>query len=378
MSNMKSHSEIINQDLYTRNVNQYIGTSYTRLNTLRELVYNTYGNSSIQDATKLNIFIDLFSVVRGLYSEHHRIIIDNITDISAGIINLCAHYRGFFRNQLGVDTRIFLINSTNTCDINRKFVGTYNSEFIRKMEAAQTVRMIDNNMKLLKILCPYLPAVYYIDSPQQFEVSVIIAHLIERLNDNNPNLIISHDMYPLQLCSQYRWTSYLYPRKGRDANGELIDTSWMLPVNDKPNFKEYFWNEYCKLRMGTQKGFESLCRIDPINYPLLISICSFPERKLTHIASQPMAIKFIYDLVSSERVKIDHNMFLNDPELADKYPIAMIDARYKAMDVQYMLPFYRSSPESSAIQLLDLDDPAAVNNIAAKYYANNPLDLQKL
>ena len=375
---MKSHSEIINQDLYTRNVNQYIGTSYTRLVTLRELVYNTYGNSSIQDATKLNIFIDLFSVIRGLYSEHHRVIIDNVTDISAGIINLCAHYRGFFRSQLGVDTRIFLINSTNTCDINRKYIGTYNSEFIRKMEAAQTVKMIDNNMKLLKILCPYLPAIYYIDSIQQFESSVIIAYLIEMLNDNNPNLIISHDMYPLQLCAQYKWTSYLYPSKGRDVNKELIDTSWMIPVNDKPNFKEYFWNEYCKLRQGTKQGFESLCKIDPINYPLLISICNFPERKLPTIASQPLAIKFIYSLVGSEKIKISSSLFMNDPDLSTRFPVALIDARYKAMDVQYMLPFYRNSPESSAIQLLDLDDPAAVNNIAAKYYANNPLDLQKL
>ena len=59
-------------------------------------------------------------------------------------------------------------------------------------------------MKLLKILCPYLPAIYYVDSEQNFEVAVIIAHIIETLNDPNPNLIISKDFYPIQLIVKYK------------------------------------------------------------------------------------------------------------------------------------------------------------------------------
>ena len=77
---MKQHNEIINADLYLRSVSQVIGASYVRSNSLRQLVYETYGNSSISEATKLNIFIDLASVLHGLYSEHHRITIENVTD----------------------------------------------------------------------------------------------------------------------------------------------------------------------------------------------------------------------------------------------------------------------------------------------------------
>lgn len=373
---MKKHSEIIN-DNYTRSVNQYIGMSYTRSNTLRELVYQTYGNSSIQDATKLNIFIDLSSVLHGLYSEHNRVTADNITDISAAIINLCAHYRGFFRNELGVDTRIFLINSTNTCDINLKFVADYNSDFLRKVNVTQTKKMIDSNMKLLDVLCPYLPAIYYVESQQHFEVAVIIAYLIEMLNDDNPNLIISHDMYPLQLCAQYKWTSYLYPKKTRSEN-EFYDSSWMIPVNDKPGFREAFWAAYATHRSVSPAIYEMLTGISPVNYPLLISLVPFPERSLRCILHSTVAIRFINSIAGGEDIKIQSAQFMNDPKFTNSYPVGMIDARYKVMDVQYMLPFYRSSPEAMNIKLLDLNDPAAVNAIAAKYYANNPIDLQKL
>lgn len=374
---MKSHDEIVNSDLRTMTVSQFIGSSLVRSNTLRQLVYDTYGNSSIANATKLNIFIDLASILHPLYSEHHRVIVNNITDVSSDIINLCGHYRNFFRTALGVDTRIFLIYTTNTCDINRKFVGEYNSEILRKISICSTLKMINTNMKLLEILCPYLPAIYYVDSPGQFEASVIIAHLIETLNDPNPNLIISHDMYPMQLCAQYRWTSYLYPRKSR-LGRELQDTSWMIPVNDKENFRRDFWSKFAAHRHLSTGTFDSLCKISPINYSLLNSVITFPERNLKGIAKCPQAIKFIKHLVGNEDIKIQSSQFMNDPDLVASYPVANIEARYKAMDVQYMLPFYRNSPESGNIKMVDLDDISTVNNICAKYYSNNPIDLQKL
>lgn len=374
---MKRHNEIIKGDLYLRSANQLIGSSYTRLETLNGLIYNTYGNSSIANATKLNIFLDLSSILHPLYSEHNRVIIENVTDISSTIINMCGHYRDFFRSNLGVDTRIFIIDTTNTCKINIKFVGEYNSEIIRKMQICSTTKLIRNNMKLLEILCPYLPAIYYINSPEGYEASVIIASIIERLNDPNPNLIISHDMYPMQLCAQYKWTSYLYPKKSR-LDGNIVDSSWMIPVNDKPGFREEFWRQYCITKKYSQGTYEALCKISPINYPLLISMYPFLERSLKAVVSNSAAIKFIYSIVGEEDIKIQPIQFMNNPDLVSKYPVAIIESRLKAMDVQYMLPLYMNSPECNNFKMIDLDDISSVNNICAKYYANNPIDLQKL
>lgn len=355
------------------NLANVIYGAYTKHDVLRNLVYQTYGNSSIAEATKLNIFVDLNSVLHGLYSEHNRIIFDNITDISAGIINLCAHYRSFFR-FIGVDTRFFLINSLNTCDINCKFVNEYNEVFKYKTQITQTLGIINNNMKLLKVLCPYLPAIYYVDSEQNFEVSVIIAHIIETLNDPNPNLIISRDFYPIQLVTKYKWTSYLCPSKSRFGPNGTEDTSWMLPINEKPNFREEFWKVIASIR---NCSFNLLQTMSPINYTLYTCMTKVPERNLKPLVQNNRARDLITSIVGSEDVKIQISQVINNPNLSD-YPLGMIDARYKVIDIDYMLPIYRNSPEAKQLQFIDLEDVAAVNRIAAKYYANNPLELQKL
>lgn len=369
---MKNHNEFVN-DKYTLSASQVIYGAYVKIVKLRQLVYDTYGNSSIASATKLNIFVDINSILHPLYSENNRVVIENITDISAGIINLCAHYRSFFRENLSVDTRFFLINSLNTCDLYKKYVLDYNAKFEAKVNVTQSKKLIDNNMKLLEVLCPYLPAIYYIPSYQQFETGVVIAHLIESLNDGNPNLIISHDMYPLQLCSQYKWTSYLYPFKNRNKEtNEVEDNSWMIPVNDKESFRHEFWNKYANAR---RIQGSTLASISPINYPLFLAMTKMPERNLNGVVySVPTATKIINSIVGSEDVKIDHSQLLMHPELSN----GTIIARHQVLDIQCMLPFYRNSPEANNIKLLDLNDVPKVNQIVSKYYANNPIDLQKL
>lgn len=371
----RTHSQIINADSYTFNLNSVMFGAYVKLDRLAALVYETYGNSSIAAATQLNVFVDINSIIHPLYSRHNKVMVENVTDISANIINLCGHYRNFFRSQLGVDTRFFLINSTNTCEINRKFVAEYNIDFADKVATTQTLKLISNNMKLLEILCPYLPAIYYVESAEQFETAVIIANLIETLNDGNPNLIISHDMYPLQLCSDYKWTSYLYPKKTRIGNGASEDISWMIPVNDKEVFREAFWGNYCLLRKA---NLDLFMRISPINYPLVLALAGIPERGLKRLMQNAAIIKFIESIVGGEDIKITLSQLGMDSDLADKYPIAQIESRFKASSVQYMLPFYKNSPEVTNISLLDLNDPGTVNKIISKYYANNPIDLQRL
>jgi hypothetical protein len=152
----------------------------------------------------------------------------------------------------------------------------------------------------------------------------------------------------------------------------------MIPVNDKDNFRYEFWNNFAKHRKLSEKTVEKLYTISPINYPLLISMHLFPERNLRSILDISNIIKFISHIAGDQDIKIQPMQFITDNELAYKYPVAAIESRYKAMDVQYMLPFYKSSPEAKNIRLLDLNDIATVNTIVSKYYANNPIDLQHL
>lgn len=370
---MKSHNEIVS-DIKTLNLSSIIYGGYVKLDRLQDLVYNTYGNSSIEYATNLNVFIDITSILHALYSEHNRIVYNNITDISAGIINMCAHYRGFFR-QLKVNTKFFLINSLNCNSLNIKYCADYNLEFRNKCAVTQTKSMIDNNMSLLKVLCPYLPGIYYIDSVDNYETSVIIAYIIENLNDGNPNLIISHDLYPLQLPALYKYTSYLYPLKSRSLTEGFRDVSWMLPINEKISFREEFWKAVSLYR---KFSYNTVADISPINYALFTALNKCPERSLRGICKPSVAARFINSLVGSEDIKINSTQFMTNADLVSSYPVAEIQSRYNAIDIQFALNYYRISPEAKQIKFLDLDDVATVNKIAAKYYSNNPLDLQKL
>lgn len=366
---MKTHNEIISD--YTLNLEQVIYGGYTRKVVLEKLVYETYGNSSIADATELNIFIDITSILHPLYSERNRIQYNNITDISAGILNMCGHYRSFFWENLRVKTAIYLVNSLNTHPLNTKFVASYNSDFARKSQVTNLKSVIDNNLKLLEILCPYLSGIYFVNSIENYETSVIIANLIETINDGRPNLIISHDIYPMQLTALYKNTSYLYPSKYKTE-----DTSWMLPINEKGDYKYQFWYNYKKLKSApTCSNIES---ISPINMPLLLAIAGYKGRYMSRVLPTPAARDFILSLVGSEDIKVAPAMFTENTDLASKYPVNIIEYNYNALDLTYALAFYRESPEAKAIQFLDLEDAPTVNKIVAKYYANNPIDLTKL
>ena len=364
-----SHDKNIS-DIRKLNLAQVIYGGYVKLDRLKDLVFQTYGNSSIEYATKLNIFIDLTSILHPLYSEHNRIVSDYITDLSAGIINMCAHYRSYFRT-LSVDTKFYLINSYNCADLNRKFIANYNAEFMRKVQVTNTKKLIDGNIDLLRVLCPYLPGIYLIESMEQYETAVIIAHLIEIINDGNPNLVISHDLYPLQLVALYPYTSYLYPKKSPGG----VDASWMLPINEKPGFREQFWTNVAKIR---KINVQPLLEISPLNYALFSAMTKCPERTLNGICAPITAKNFISTLVGSQDINVNASQFMNNTELASKFTVAEIAARYNAVDIQYALPFYKASPEAMNIKFLDLKDDAAVNRITSKYYQNNPIDLMRL
>lgn len=358
-----------NGDFYNINLLDSIYGSYVKLDRLANLVFETYSNSSIESATKLNVFIDINSVIHALYSEHNRVQYTSITDLSSGIINLCAHYRGYFRT-IGVDTRFFLINSNNAHPISIKILPDYNSTFRGKCAITKTNKLISNNMNLLKILCPYLPGIYYIESVEQYDAGVIIAHIIETMGTAIPNLIISKDLYTLQLTAMYPYTSYLRPvKKYRD------DQSWMLPINEKDNFRKEFWDKVNIVRSYSVKG---MYEISPINFPLFMALTKFPERSLPSITGPSQAAKIISSIVGGEDIKINSNQILTNSDIASKYPVAEIDARYKVLDIQYLLSYYRNSPEAKEIKFLDLEDSATVNKISSKYYANNPLNLLNL
>lgn len=344
--------------------------SFVKMNRLRELTINTFSNTSIASATELNIFIDLYSVLKQVFSESHRTNITDYTAITSGIINMCSHYRTFFR-QLSVKTKFYLIFSFNICDINRKFVAGYNETFFNKSQIPLFNKLAMDNFDLLDVICPYLPDIFFIKSLRNYESAVIIANLIEKINDGNPNLIISKDLYPIQLCYQYPYTSYLYPIKRKGGSDESI----MIPISEKNTFRYEFWKVIASIR---KLDVSSYMDISPVNFPLFCALNRFPERGIPSVANLAGTKNIIKKIAGSEDIRIIPQQLYDDPEISSKIPVTKIESRMNALDVQFMLPYYKADPESKSIQLQNLRDDSAINTINSRFFSHNPLDLNKL
>ena len=351
-------------------IEDQIRGSYVKYDRLSQITYETYGGSSIAQATELNIFIDLYSIMHSIFSESGQTIVSNYTDITSAVINMVGHYRSFF-NRMNVRTRFFLIFSYNICDINRKFVAEYNEVFRQKCEIKKYNKIAEDNFNLMNILCPYLPDIFFIKSNRNYEVGVIISHLIDKYGSNIPNLIISKDLYPIQLTAMHKYTSFLRPFKYR---GE--DNSIMISINEKPSFRYDFWkfvSEYRKVLM------KSLDNISPLNFSLVMALNSFPERNIKgHICVLQTAVRLVYDMLQDTEVKILPSQLYTNEYMVKNLPVSKIEARMNSLDIGFMRSYYDNDPESKSIKLENLRDDATVNNINAKFFKDNPINLSLL
>lgn len=354
-------------DSYTVPIEGIIYRSFVKHARLQQIVYETFSNSSIATACSLDIFVDMYSILKQIFSEHFRTIIDDYTAIVTCIINLCSHYRHFFRS-LGVETKFYLICSLNIHETNSLFVSEYNAVFKEKSNIQMFRNLYNNNIELLELIVPYLPGIYFIKSDKNYETSVIMANLIEKLDPTLPKMILSRDLYPIQLCALYPYVSYLYPLKSR---GE--DNSLMVPISEKYDFREKFWWLVAHCRNYTT--YNELLSVSPLNFSILSAMSKAPERNLSSVFKTPYCIRILNQIVGTEDIRVNPAQLY---EKDDKISISTIESRYKVLDVPFMLNYYKQDPESSHIQLLDLRDDSAINHINAKFFSKNPIDLQRL
>lgn len=360
---------------YTTKVENIIFGSFVTKARLGEIVFHTFSNTKIQYATELNVFIDLYSVLHSVFSRTYRTEIDNPLVITSALVNMCAHYRQFF-NKLGVATKFFLVYSDNIHTINRKLVFGYNNTFVVKSQIPLFRKIVDANFAILTEMCPYLPDIHFINNTSGYEVAVIIADLIEKINDGNPNLVISKDLYPLQLCYKYPNTSYLFPIKTYDTQTHTsIDQSIMVPLMEKPTHNIAFWNLVCMRRKLDPRKFYEL---DTHNFMLFEAMHVFPERDMVNLcgtADQVLKI-LIKEMNGNEGLINVKSMYYH--ENLNTLPINLIESRVNALDIDFVLPYYQQDPESQSIKLQNLDDNGTINMLNSKYFRDNPINTLNL
>ena len=111
--------------MYLPTIEQVVGGYNIRYDKLMELIPSYFAGSS---ATEINLYIDITPMIKQCCCDC------NVADskdkdiiLVSSIINMCAHYRQFFKSRLGVYAHIYIVLSSMVTPYNKKHVKKYNN-----------------------------------------------------------------------------------------------------------------------------------------------------------------------------------------------------------------------------------------------------------
>lgn len=348
-------------------IEQLLNTNYVKYDRMIEIVTRAFAGSS---ADRLNIYIDMYSMIKSLYTNK-MYDINDYSSVTSCVINMCAHYREFFWTRFKVSTSFFIVYSKNAPYINNQFYPDYNNRNAFAFNSNKKVDdMIANNVELLELLCPYLPNIYFIKGT--FETGVIIYDLICRneVKENSPHLVITKDPYNYQLVSMRNNITILRPKK---SNGQ--DLSFY--INQKNLYRMYMQS-----RKADYNNFPT--ELSPGLISLLMCLTSVKERNIKSLLNIRTGLSLISNAVNNLTILNGYNSDIQSVtralDIDTKTSISSVtfEHRFKAIDIQFQHLVFINTPECSEIVINNLYDPDSVRFINNKYFKSNPLDLNRL
>lgn len=352
--------------MYTISSEQVIGSYAVKYKTLCKLINKEYAGST---ATTINIFIDLTGIIHAITSR--PVTCDSPYSITASIVNLCAHYRNFFRQYYNVDTIIHIILSDMNGEcINSKYAPGYSRSYMGTNDKINN--MIDAGLRYLCILVPYIEDISFNVTNYEFGVFMMdILSTQEFPTGRYPtSIVLSKDPYSYQLVLDSA-IKVLRPRK---EDGE--DLSYMINRS----------NVLAAMCQARKSIFEEN-DLNPELLPLIYSLTRVPERNIPSIHQIPTTIRALNKAVDSKLIlnyrstDIEYicNVLKTNRWLNISDPMRIRD-RFSAIDIlsQYGVYINSATGRYRYAGMKNLYDPVAVKEISTKYFKDYPLDLNVL
>ena len=353
-------------------IEQMITESFIKYNRLSKIINDTYSGSQ---ATEINLFIDLNSVLKQLYSiDAWYYKYKHIYEIAATVLNMCGHYREFFK-YIGVSTNIYLIYGLNCPSINDTFIQGYNSKFLNSyIKKPEITELINNNLYILKLIAQYIPKIYFFDIGNN-EVSAMVDYIINYTKAKEKgieNLVISKDILMLQLVAEHN-VRVLRPNKTRDDG----DLSY---ITDFGNLIRRFCVEY-------RRGKEPTINVHPCFLQNILTMTRLPERSIYGESkiSIPKALRII-DQGVKNRFLVEGTLYTQASmnTVLEAMDVACnkneLDMKFRAINTHYQSAFVllTEKPEFKRLQFIDLEDYNSIREIVSKYFDKVPIDLDRL
>ena len=352
--------------------------SMVKYERLSSLVNDYYKNS---DSNFIDLYIDVSSFIDDLIKKNNQLQGnmdggDNLY-IASWLINLCAHYRRFFRTRYSVETTIFLI-CRNIGDNGKEFRRIINCvEYDRGVPVESWITVFNYNMDILNNFVKYLPNIEIMQTNYEFSSKFLY---VKNTRDKSiPAMIISDDIANIQLCDKTPANDVcvVMPNKySGDDISVLVSQMEAIP---------YFIS---KRKIPNAELFSS----DPYFYiPLMLAMSGCKNRGFKSIYSISQTVSSINKLFSDGLISpgnptsIDRVITLISSMYQNKatYNKQIID-RFNCLSAAMQSLFFFNNITGDQLDItpytgiVNLHNPGAVNEIVSKVFANHEIDLNNL
>ena len=343
-----------------------------RYNTLAEMTNYAFAGSN---AESVNIFIDMYQIALKLFRSD--IDFSGKFSLASYVMNMCAHYRWFYKKYYGITTKIYLIYTNDIMKYNVRDVSEYNQKNNHKFTYSLGVsKYVADNTDILNLLTKYFKDIYFVQSP--YEPMAMISSIME---DNvvegnmNPNIIISTSRLLFQIpVFQPRGvpTVLFYHQYGFDGaiNAHIIDGQNAIL-------------KYCEI--GRLKFKQFLQDINPEFLSIIIALGGYSQRSLRNLVRTDTIIKTLYNAIKNGLL---YNSYTTDIDLIynifkDKLPVTAtketIENRFKAVDLIYNKNIYKFSSYGKDKEWnVNLYNPTEIQRLNQTKFKNYPIDLERL
>lgn len=333
-------------------------SNYIRYETLNEMNKVFAGSTS----NVVNIYIDLYHILNNLFRPD--ILLGGKTSLAAYILNMCSHYRSFYRKYYGVHARIYLVNTNGIMTSSERFVQDYNRDNNERMYMIDTIaNFITRNCAIVAEICQYINDVYMVQAP--FETSAIMHTLItDNLNNGKvyPNIILSNNPLSYQLALLP--DTFVFSHKWVD--GQI---QYAIIRND--NIIESY---LLKLKIA-ESTIARYRHISGNHLSLLMALNRLKSRNLRLIININKALSIINDRCN----ELGRSIFIDDITDILKENTLEVSNRLKAIDIEFQSNLYRSSSQYiGRLWDVNLQNPDMIKLINDKYFKANPLDLERI
>lgn len=353
-----------NTDIMGASLNGPIYGYYVKYTRLATLINSYFGGS---DATVIDIFVDVHDIYKHALSfkaMKPELPMANRFYIAAGIINLCAHYREFFKSRYNTWSRFWLID-VESVDKHQLIYKPYDIQTINTNPADMNL-VVDNN-SILELICQYIPDVQFVKS-NGFDLGVNVLDIVSKemsIGNNNPRLIISRDPYANMISDSILDTFSVRPNKKGIADESVMVSEF--------NSSVYYNERVFKV---------SNCHIGSGMISVLSALTRMPSRRLNSLKRADVVLKKLQALAIETNFKPQYHIwdiqqFIKDIALdVDPYEAEL---RYKAIDIPIMYEAFKLDPASKIYNgMVNLYAPEDLKRINEKYFSNIPLDLEAL